>query len=333
MKAPKLMTLKSMERVGQWRLWIAVSLLTAGCATAPNQTSTVSPIQAQIAQLANLTGLAQIQQLTDIVQSLNQSGEYQQAWELAQRFEVPADLGQDFVEFKIAATDAAVGAGAFSQALALTDQILDSTVIAPSLDDEIRIIRRRVAAHDGLGQRRDAISELVYLGFIVPEEQESKLQVEIWNRSLQAARDAQADHVAGTSDADGWIELAKAYLEPDAEALRQWRRNWPTHPASDALPSEVAERLGTGWPTPEAIGVILPLSGPLVDVGTNLLDGMIQQQLLDNSIRLVAVDGTQGLQQAVGELEVLGVDMILGPCQNSKPRHWPRWNWPLLPCC
>lgn len=80
----------------------------------------------------------------------------------------------------------------------------------------------------------------------------------------------------------GWVALFLAVREagtdPDAfaEAVREWDQEHPRHPAQALLPELHNASLRRTEP-PQRIGVLLPLSGPLADLGNALLEGISAQ--------------------------------------------------------
>lgn len=153
----------------------------------------------------------------------------------------------------------------------------------------------------------------------------------IW-QALKATSDTQLNEEAGTVlgyEAQGWIELAGILREPgmsldeQGRRVRQWQNNWPGHPASSALPSELGLIASLAESRPEQITLALPLEGPLASAGKAIRDGFFAAYYSDQSadrsktsIRVVNTAGSD-FRTLYDEMSGNGQDLIVGPLEKD----------------
>lgn len=153
----------------------------------------------------------------------------------------------------------------------------------------------------------------------------------IW-LALKATSDAQLSRESGTVigyEAQGWIELAGILREPgmnlddQGRAVREWQTNWPGHPASSALPSELGLIASLAASRPESITLALPLEGPLASAGKAIRDGFLAAYYSDESadrsntrIRVVNSAGTN-FSELYKELSADDQDLVVGPLEKD----------------
>ncbi len=123
----------------------------------------------------------------------------------------------------------------------------------------------------------------------------------------------------------GWLELAVsmreagASLDQQSQAIRQWQKNWPQHPAAQSLPDELALIVSLVQQRPEHIVLALPLEGHLADAGKSILEGFIgayyeDQQHGQHQTRIQVVDTSGGnFAQKYRTLVNQKPDLVIGP--------------------
>jgi len=133
------------------------------------------------------------------------------------------------------------------------------------------------------------------------------------------------------ADDSGWFALAyaiKAYkTNPEAleVALEDWRRSYPNHPADPVLYEDVVT---TGTRLPVQIGdiaVLLPASGPYVEVARAIKEGIIAAHYASGSnARLHFLDintdeysGRSNVLEQYNEAVSRGASIVIGPLQKA----------------
>ena len=137
----------------------------------------------------------------------------------------------------------------------------------------------------------------------------------------------------------GWLQLTKYAnrFGGDASAfdryLRQWRRQFPTHPAHGL----VNELLATEKFTPigaQRIAVILPLSGRQQAAGSAAQQGILAAYQQQNAPKLHFFDSqTLDWSTLASELEALEIDQVIGPLLRDQVNNYlenPDLNLPTL---
>ncbi|MGB0957554.1 MAG: penicillin-binding protein activator, partial [Litorivicinus sp.] len=307
MKAPK-------NHGIQCRLWLAtglVALLLGGCASGPGSTPP-SPLDAELASLTQLTGAEQALQLATQLRALNRAGQYSLAVALAAQVPIDPALGTPYIQVVRQVATALIGTNDYAGA---TDLIQTALEQAPTSDDDrAALLALKVQAQDGNRDPRGAMASLIEIISLTPPDATGRWLGDLWARAQLNSDLA----ILGDDTVSGWIALAQATQTGDPAAVRDWRAAWPDHPAMLVLPAEAEALLARGWSTPRRIGVILPLSGPLVQVGANLLDGIMSEQLKQRDITLIVADGQQGPAAAIAELTAQQVDLIVGPLPKGE---------------
>ncbi|WP_158007604.1 penicillin-binding protein activator [Marinobacter sp. X15-166B] len=127
----------------------------------------------------------------------------------------------------------------------------------------------------------------------------------------------------------GWFELAALLrqpgqtLEAQSQAIRQWQSNWPDHPATAILPSELQLITTLVQERPERIALAVPLSGPLASAGAAIRDGFMAafyDDLNQTELALeISVHDTHGqpAEALYTALVAAGPDLIVGPLDKD----------------
>ncbi|WP_460233912.1 penicillin-binding protein activator [Aurantivibrio plasticivorans] len=143
---------------------------------------------------------------------------------------------------------------------------------------------RRAELFALLGDSTDSVNERINLSLLaLSDEERVANQNAIW-QSLMAVPQDELERLSLESTdpiAQGWYTLAAISKNNDddisaqLDTIQRWEQQWPNHPASQSLPSDlnllkqlVAER-------PKVIGLLLPLSGPYGNTGQAVRDGFM----------------------------------------------------------
>jgi len=221
-----------------------------------------------------------------------------------------------------AALAAGDAAGAATQLAALTQAALDPYVRGLYL----RTLGRAQLAR---GEAVPALSNLVAAETLpMPEARRGELTHALWD-ALQAAGLEQA-RTAMPPDAPhaaGWIALAELHAahgyDPNAfaSAVAAWQTQYPEHPAQTLLVAELVEQSEEGVAPPTKIALLLPLQGPLANVGQAIRDGFISMRFSGvmqppPDVTVYDVNATNAvatLQTALAD----GAKFIVGPLEKN----------------
>lgn len=132
---------------------------------------------------------------------------------------------------------------------------------------------------------------------------------------------------AGNSSGDlrGWLELALLYRDPQANIdaqvsrLREWRGQWPNHPAAQQLPEMVNALQTAARERPQQVAVLLPEQGPLAGAAEAIRDGLMTgyysaQEAGNPTPQLRFYDVSGGDVQALYQRAVSdGAEFVIGP--------------------
>jgi len=156
-------------------------------------------------------------------------------------------------------------------------------------------------------------------------ELQSANQRAIWRllAALDSAQIRQLDRLEDPEPIAGWIELFRAVrgagTDPDAftEAVAHWEREHPRHPGQALLP-ELRDTLQQAIEPPARVAVLLPLSGPLADLGNALLEGIAarfyQSRDMAGSLLVFDTAGQEDLADAAYRNALQqGADRVIGP--------------------
>ena len=149
---------------------------------------------------------------------------------------------------------------------------------------------------------------------------------QIWQYLVQASRRGQqSTAVAANQTARGWWALLNltggALTVADQQAAyARWRGTFRDHPAARHLPSGLTY-LVEPWEAPEAIAVLLPLSGPLASAGSAVRDGLISAHLATASENKPALrfydTGADTVQNLYERILATNADLIIGPLSKA----------------
>lgn len=219
----------------------------------------------------------------------------------------------------LAAGDAA---GAVTQLSAVTQAAFDPYLHGLYL----RTLGRAQLAR---GEAAPALNNLVSAETApMPEARRGELTHAIWD-ALQAAglERARAALPPTAPHAPGWIALAELHAahgyDPAAFAsgVAGWQTSHPEHPAQTLLIAELLEQSEEGLAPPAKIALLLPLQGPLANVGQAIRDGFISMRFSGvmqppPDITVYDVNATNAvatLQTALAD----GAKFIVGPLEKN----------------
>ena len=155
-----------------------------------------------------------------------------------------------------------------------------------SLPTNLKILATNVAAraYSALDDSEQALLAQVRLEqYLAQEEDIYRNQEAIW-AILQDIPNPQLQKLAGLgygSIYQGWIDLAKAFYstrrssEKLPRAIADWQLRYPSHPATQRLAQQLLENNAISQTIITQIGLLLPLSGKLADLGNVVQNGIL----------------------------------------------------------
>ncbi|HQQ63520.1 MAG TPA: penicillin-binding protein activator [Pseudomonadales bacterium] len=129
----------------------------------------------------------------------------------------------------------------------------------------------------------------------------------------------------------GWVELARIQrqgsgdIEKQAASLKDWQRNWPSHPANRFMPDDMSllHRLLDGQP--KHIALLLPFSGKLAQAGRAVRDGFLTgyYRALAAGAPSVQVDmvdsnASPDILAVYNSAVAQGAELVIGPLEREK---------------
>ncbi len=221
----------------------------------------------------------------------------------------------------------AIADGRFEQALTLAT---DPGASAPAAE-RAAALKVRAEAYQGAGNLLESARTRVLLDPLLkdPADVHENRQA-IWNLLNQLSPQALSQlNIAPPPDVfGGWMSLAllmkRTPLEPGklSPELEAWRSQYPDHPADSLLP-ELLQQRRQAYQRPEALALLLPLTGPLAEPAAAIRDGFLtayyaRSHRPHSVVRIYDTGGNAGniwnvYQQAVKD----GADVIVGPLSKT----------------
>ncbi|HMM75396.1 MAG TPA: penicillin-binding protein activator [Gammaproteobacteria bacterium] len=193
------------------------------------------------------------------------------------------------------------------------------------------------------GEALPALSNLVAAETLpMPEARRVELTHAIWD-ALQAAGVANAKSALPPEapHAAGWIALAELHAaqgyDPAAFAsgVASWQTSYPDHPAQTLLLAELLDQSEEALAPPAKIALLLPLQGPLANVGEAIRDGFISMRFTGaiqpppeilvydvnaaNAVATLQTALADGAKFIVGPLEKNALDALLAAGEPPVP--------------
>lgn len=324
--------------------WLSVAaLLLAGCAApAPERERTPRPEDAppQIeldAEVESPSALlrrarrADPDTATDLrlqaARLLAQRQSWQEAAELLSAIDADALSESRRARHELVAAALALNDGAAERALGL----LAEADRLESRADRLLASRVKAEALASLGRPVAAIRARLQMQSLLDADAAQRENNLVWELVLTVPEPAQRAAAPDLDNAilQGWLELAAIArshyptLEQQQEALIEWERRQPQHPAVEALPQALAEIPVAISEQPRQVALLLPLSGPLGSAGQAILNGYMASHFqalahggFSPSVRVhdtAREDSLQAYQRAVDG----GAQLVIGPLERD----------------
>lgn len=160
-------------------------------------------------------------------------------------------------------------------------------------------------------------------------DDQSDIYDRIW-RELQSLSDPMLDRLAADASSyelRGWIELERVYrddefsLSSQLDAISRWQTIWSSHPATQRLPSSLAQLQESWEQRPRHIALVLPLTQA---AGLAIQEGFLSayyQALAENRTQpqITVLDSSEidNVLEIYDSASDLGVDLVIGPLSKN----------------
>jgi outer membrane PBP1 activator LpoA protein len=174
------------------------------------------------------------------------------------------------------------GHAEFGQALVeLSDPLIENAVIESPVYRQIQYSQLRASLYEIEGDHLSAARERIFIDPLLNPGQHSVNRESIWTSLMQIQTGLLVDNINSASNKDyiGWLELASIAKDNqnniDAQVRQRdtWLRNWPKHPARNALPGGLDRLNDLIVERPDQVALILPVTGRLAAYGKAIRDG------------------------------------------------------------
>ncbi|WP_297529517.1 penicillin-binding protein activator [Thiohalobacter sp.] len=281
---------------------------------------------------------ARYEAAADTARGAQAAARYRRAAELYQRLDEPGRALAALERALAAAPDLSLRLQAARMALAAREPervsellAIDTTNLPP--ERAIEVHRLRANAYSARGNHLEAAREHVWLDGLIrdPQQREANQQA-LWAALTRLSDAALIRLRSGPPDAlSGWMELVQLgrhYRDDPAalqEALGEWRRRYPGHPASDALLAALGAQQLRVSRQPRHIAVLLPASGSLKSAGDAIRDGLVAAWFRagqPGELRFFDTAGDADIAwNRYREAVDAGAEMIIGPLLKPAVRR------------
>ena len=243
-------------------------------------------------------------------------------------------FGEDFVQYTLVYSSIALEDGAYFLAQRiLTNPRLEQEWQRQPSDIVEKLRSRRADLFALLGEAAKSVAERVSLSpYLESEFQRDLNQDALW-QTLMMLPETELRRLADDEPnplLKGWYTLGAlsknndADLEMQLASIEGWMTNWPDHPASLRLPSDLRLLKQMVEDQPKQVALLLPLSGELKKSGEAVRDGFFaayyqarRRGTYAPEIRIY--DSNNGDINAAYDLAVgQGAELIIGPLDNNK---------------
>lgn len=257
-------------------------------------------------------------------------GEDEPEWAFNLLNSIEADRLGDYTYLRYiqAYSEAALASGYYFDARdALFEKRLEALWGSLALDRQTRLLEQRARLDSLLGDYQQSLSARIRLGGLLASNDELQMNNEaIWQdlMSLPADELQRLARQNEQSELEGWAQLAlisrnnAANLSQQLDRVEAWRRNWPGHPASVELPSDLQLLRQLIDQQPRTVALLLPQTGRLAGAASAVRDGFLAayyaQAEAEFKPTIIQYDSSDSdinalYDQAVAE----GAQMIVGP--------------------
>ncbi|MDO3388402.1 penicillin-binding protein activator [Gilvimarinus sp. SDUM040013] len=317
----------------------AIALLLASCSTQVEKGSTSAPdsalnqnaLERQINNLVRQARQAPARERPQILlqaaQLLLEQNQNDWAYNLIQTID-PALIGDyTFITYTDVYSKAAINSGHFIGARkALSDPRLEAVWHLQTAAQQQRTLERRAEIESLLGDYRQSLTARLQLGQYLADDSSQQFNNEAIWQDLMSLPTEELDALRQSEQPElrGWSELAyisrnnAANLNEQLRSVERWQNNWPQHPASIDMPSDLQLLRSLISQQPKQIALLLPRQGRLAAAASAVLDGFLaayynlgkdEPHPVIRQYDSSSTDINTLLDRAVGD----GAELIIGP--------------------
>lgn len=174
------------------------------------------------------------------------------------------------------------GHAEFAQALAqLSEPLVERAVLEAPVRRQMQYSQLRASLYEIEGDHLSAARERIFIDPLLTSSQQPANRESIWASLMQIPTTVLVKNINSTSNRDyiGWLELASIAKDNqnniDAQVKQRdaWLRNWPQHPAHNALPGGLDKLNDLIVERADQVALILPVTGRLAAYGKAIRDG------------------------------------------------------------
>ncbi|ADE13661.1 LppC family lipoprotein [Nitrosococcus halophilus Nc 4] len=263
------------------------------------------------------------------VAALLQGNQWQEAQELLESI-APESLAPALsLRYRLLAAQLAVAKGEAKRALSL---LKDIEALEPSLEQQATLHRLRAEAYELADKPLAAAHERVQLEPLLSDAQAlQENQRALWRGLMGLSPDTfkrlRKESLSNTLR--GWLELAQLFqrypLDPLGlqQAIEDWRKRYPGHPASLALLQAEMPTLPTAPYQPTTIALLLPTEGRFAASAAAVRDGFFAAYYSDNSdwtpvirfygVKIDSKSSNSNAYKVYQQAQAEGADFVVGP--------------------
>lgn len=180
------------------------------------------------------------------------------------------------------------------------------------------------------GQFLEAFVNLVEAGVNAPDMRSQALHNAIWNNISQLDDNqlASIPEDAVNYESRGWIELARIArrdqfnIKAQIDEIEQWRRVWNRHPATQLLPSALADLRLIWDDRPQRLALLLPIQTPAgIAIQEGILSAYYETLEISREVPEILIfdtSNTLDISSVYDEAVRSGADLVIGPLDKAQ---------------
>lgn len=190
--------------------------------------------------------------------------------------------------------------------------------------------RARARALEGRGEHLEAARSRVALApLIAGDSAAAANRAQIWALLEQVPAETLRRYQPVPGEAfSGWVELASVAQtrlhRPAAfqESVAAWQERYPGHPAGREVLARLVERSKRLAMQPDAVAVLMPLSGRLAEAGRAVLNGLLSAWFADPRLAKRPVlriydTGAERVGRLYEQAVAEGAELVIGPLEKA----------------
>jgi len=210
----------------------------------------------------------------------------------------------------------------------------------PDIADQIEISHLKADAYAASQRLVASARERVLIDHLLGKDQQQINREKIFNTLIELPAPLLVAYArkAVSNELRGWLSLAamtKQFQNKPSQqlkALKDWRKLWAGHPATQTLPEslELLDTIVAGQP--DEIAILLPQSGRLGTIGQAIQNGILAAHFEQESTSKIKIYDTargEPIQALINRAAKEGADLIIGPLAKEKVRQLSKLRLPV----